>query len=281
MHILNMKSLLKIAAVLMSTVAFGEEPSPACNVVAPKRIVAPQPMKPSDRLRQDITLHCGSAIANQSVGERSTSHNSEEKNGRSIAWDKLIDAISKLLSSVLWPLLGAFVAYLLRKELAALLSRLKRGKWGSAEFEFENYVREVDAAAEIPRTVEGERVSATATDRASNDPRGAILSSWIEVEDNLSSLVERRGLNKNSSNRSRPSSPISAIREVQRAEVLDASYVALFHDLRVMRNEAAHSNEFSPSPSAVLKYIRLAKELATAMRSASQTGEPFSEFTVR
>lgn len=52
-------------------------------------------------------------------------------------WDRIIDALAKLLSSIAWPLAGVNISVVFRKELAALLARLKRGKVGSAEFEFE------------------------------------------------------------------------------------------------------------------------------------------------
>ncbi|WP_341679619.1 hypothetical protein [Comamonas thiooxydans] len=66
---------------------------------------------------------------------------------------------------------------------------------------------------------------------------------------------------------------ISAIREVQKAEVLDANWIALFHDLRVMRNEAAHAIDFTPAQDVVIRYVQLAKELAAAIRKAEKAPE--------
>lgn len=60
-----------------------------------------------------------------------------------------------------------------------------------------------------------------------------------------------------------------AIRILQKSEILDPVWISLFDDLRRLRNDAAHSAEFSPSQEAVMKYIQLANDLIAAMKKAS------------
>jgi hypothetical protein len=165
------------------------------------------------------------------------------------------------------------VATYFKKELANLLSRLKKGRWGDAEVEFENYVREVNAEVDIPRASESESISPEATAYASKDPRGSILGAWIAVEEVLFDLVRKiEGpivVSSSTPSRSpRRLTSAAAIRVLQSAEVLDTNWISLFHDLRSLRNEAAHSADFEPSPDSVITYLRLAKELTNAMRSA-------------
>lgn len=181
---------------------------------------------------------------------------------------RLIEAILEFLGEIAWPIAAIVIGLKFKKELAALLIRLKRGKLGSAEFEFERYVDAVDAETEIPRMPDVEAISPKAAIRATVDPRGAIVGAWIEVEEALLNLIQNRELSEPAVH-SKSRGLVSAINAVQRAQVLDSSWVALFHDLRVMRNEAAHSTEFTPPPESVIKYVQLAKELTNAMRTAA------------
>ncbi len=223
---------------------------------------------PANPLIQEITISCGSQNTAQTIPTASAAHTSQERMP-TFNWDKLIDALVKILSSLAWPIAAVYIAFFFKKELAALLARLKKGKWGAAEFEFENYVREVEAETEIPRTPESENVTPSVAARASTDPRGAIVSAWIEVEDALFSLVRNWQLSDPVSSAKQIRSTVWAIRAVQKAQALDPNWIALFYDLRAMRNEAAHSPDFSPPPDAVLKYVQLAKELTSAMRDAT------------
>lgn len=256
-------------AQALGVAAFAVEPQHStCKDDPPKKITVTR-IKPAEPIVQEITLHCGTQTASQTVPSAPAASATERTATSTFTWDRLIEAVFKLLGSIAWPIAAVYIAFIFRKELAALLARLKKGKWGSAEFEFENYVRAVDAEADIPRTAENESISPSAAARASSDPRGAIVTAWIEVEDALFSLVRSRDLSEPVS-ATRPSrSTVWAIRAVQKAQALDATWIALFHDLRAMRNEAAHSTDFSPPPDAVIKYVQLAKELTAAMRAAS------------
>lgn len=265
---MNNKKLVSFFALvtLACSTVDAAEPESACRAEAPKKIKIARP-KAAEPFVQEITLNCGSQSTTQIIPS-ATAASDPRHQPSAFSWDKVLDAIAKLLSSVAWPIAAVFIAFFFKKELAALLARLKKGKWGAAEFEFENYVREVDAEADIPRTPEAESISPSAAARASEDPRGAIVSAWIEVEDALFDLVRVRQLSEPASSPKARSS-VWAIRAAQKAQALDPTWVALFQDLRAMRNEAAHSADFSPTPEAVIKYVQLAKELTNAIRVAS------------
>jgi hypothetical protein len=175
-----------------------------------------------------------------------------------------VNGVAKILSSLAWPAAAFFMVLMLRTEIARLLARLKRGKWGSAEFEFENELREIEHDVEIPATPEAEAVSPTTVELASQDPRGAILAAWLNVEMAMNNLVRVRGLGKDYTRIAKR--PLTAIRLLQDAQALDSNYVALFHSLRTMRNEAAHSFDFKPDADAVIRYTQLANELVAEMQ---------------
>lgn len=148
--------------------------------------------------------------------------------------------------------------------IAQLLSRLKRGKVGGTELEFADFVVDAETQADIPLTEESKVIDTTEVAKASSDPRGVILSAWLDVEAALNSLVETNKLAEGYSRITKRN--LTAIRLVQQAELLSANYVGLFHDLRAMRNEAAHAADFAPPPDSVIRYVQLARELAAALR---------------
>lgn len=266
------RKIITICALLLVIVCAGtkaDEPPTACSDALPKKPAVRHKLPPisnTEPLVQEISVECGSLVSNQVVPQTASEG---KKDDQPPVWLRFIEEIVKLVGNIAWPAAAMAIAFFFKKELTTLLARLKKGKWGDAEFEFENYVREVDAETDIPRTNEEDKISVSAAARASVDPRGAIVGAWIEVEDALFSLVTRRGLLEGSSSSRPVKSPVSAIRSVQKAQALDSRWIALFHDLRALRNEAAHSTDFSPPPESVMTYVQLAKELVQAMRLAA------------
>ena len=182
-----------LPALLLGANAQASQPETSCKHEQPRKIVIAQP-KPVEPMVQQITLYCGSQTTTQTLSSVPETKKEEREPQAKFSWDALIEAIFKFLGGIAWPIAAVCIAFSFRKELATLLTRLKKGKWGSAEVEFENYVRAVAAEADIPRSPEGENISPSAFERASKDPRGAIVSAWIEVEDALFGLVRSLGL---------------------------------------------------------------------------------------
>lgn len=267
----TMMHLKRVAAVILAFSAAGTiraAEAPVTRADEKLEAVSGRCASHSLPVAKELTVNCG----NQVVGLESNGAASSAPTTNlapTFNWGGLAESFFSLLGKVAWPLAAVYIALLFKKEIAVLLARIKRGKWGSAEFEFEDYVREVEAEANIPRTRENERITLSAAAQASNDPRGAIVAAWIEVEEALFALVRNKHLSDVAGSSTPSRSSLSAIRAVQRAQALDANWIALFHDLRVLRNEAAHSTDFSPTTEAVIKYVQLAKELATAMRVAA------------
>lgn len=269
-----MKSMIIIRTILAFTVVFSinsyaDEPEVSCEKAPPKRIYTVRPKEP---LRQEISIICGSQTATQTTPQLLVDAKSENKTDdqQKLLWIKLIEEFFKLLGSLAWPIAAVVIASYFKKELAGLLSRLRKGKWGNAEFEFEKYMQEVEAEIDIPRDNDVENISPAAATSASTDPRGTIVSSWIGIEDALFNLVRARDLDLSYPGGKQTRNSASAIRAVQKAELLNNNWIALFHDLRLLRNEAAHSADFSPPPGAVIKYVQLSKELVNAIHMAAQ-----------
>ncbi len=57
------------------------------------------------------------------------------------------------------------------------------------------------------------------------------------------------------------SSPIRVVKALAELDLLPAEDIALFHDLRGLRNQATHAPEFNPALDAVSRYLQLAAGL--------------------
>jgi hypothetical protein len=173
--------------------------------------------------------------------------------------------IVEIVKASAWPLAVVLMALLFRRELRALLARIKKGKVGPAEFEFEETVKELEKeAAQLPGPPETLEVPSAKVSLTTSEPRAAIMNAWLEVENALSSLAQTRlGLPPGLAR-----SPLPAIRAIQKAQLIEQHYLTLYNELRVLRNQAAHELDFNPSMDSVLSYVRLAKELTEVLEKA-------------
>ncbi len=173
--------------------------------------------------------------------------------------------ITKMTEALAWPVAGIVILVILRKHVAALVPHLRRVKAGPLEAEFERELQELRAAAEVkPAAV---AVQSTLSTReqvlfqlAEINPRSAILEAWQHVEVAARKRVLELGLHENGPER-RPI--LDAYRSLAKAKVLSMEGLALFNDLRSLRNQAAHVEEFNPTKVAAVDYVNLCKQLVS------------------
>lgn len=186
--------------------------------------------------------------------------------------------IIEIVKALGWPVATIALVMMLRKEIKALLPLVKRLKAGPVEAEFDREVKELKATAEaqLPPVTQTQAVT---TQRqkllqlAEINPRSAVIEAWQDVE-----FAARRFLQSQSApiTEREPQSPVALLRGLNRYEVLTRDEVALFNDLRSLRNEAVHRSEFVPTYESVLNYIDLAARLQTVIElrlpSSAQQG---------
>lgn len=172
-----------------------------------------------------------------------------------------------VIESLAWPIAAVVLVMLLRDEIRQLLPFLKRLKAGPLEAEFERNVTELRAASDVqPLPAVAEPLTpqrAMLLELVEVNPRSAILEAWRGVENEALRVIDRRGMYV------RPkeaNSPNAVIRTLAKENVLSSDEVALFHDLRALRNLAAHADDFSPTLDAALNFIDLAGRLQTALQ---------------
>ena len=180
----------------------------------------------------------------------------------------LLTFVAEIIKAAAWPVAAVVITLLFRKQFQALLGRMRKGKLGPAEFEFENAVRELQQeASELRLSHPPQVLSLPSIAQAAQDPRAVVMQAWVEVEAAMEELAKKSG-KFNALGRLTSS---QTVRQLQRAELLRPEQVSLFTELRFLRNRAAHDVEFNPSPDSVQAFARMAKELATEVAQVPNT----------
>jgi hypothetical protein len=180
--------------------------------------------------------------------------------------------IAKLVEFSAWPAASVVVVLLLRKEIRRLLLLVKKFKAGPIEAEFEREIIELSESTKslpmpsaLPPSITIEKEALVSLARI--DPRAAIVEAWREVEATVLHTVDQQKLSIPDRDLG---SPAAIIRALAREGLLSAERVAHFHQLRELRNRAAHEEEFSPSMHAALAYVELSSRLRVALGSISR-----------
>jgi hypothetical protein len=173
--------------------------------------------------------------------------------------------IAEIVKALGWPVAAVVIALLFREQLKALLVRVRKGKLGPAEFEFEESVNSLKLEAAQLSQRPPESLSEETVALLASNPRSAIINSWLDVEESMRALLRANGF-------AAPAvfSPMKIIKAVKSLSIVDPVYVEFTDELRQLRNRATHDPDFSPSQESVIDYIRLAKELSNIYRTGAQ-----------
>ena len=169
--------------------------------------------------------------------------------------------LASIIASVAWPATVLALILLLRKEVFALLPFVRKLKAGPVEAEFEREVKELRTEAAVLLPLPEPKGIEDKTHRlfrlAEISPRAAILEAWQGIEFAARRVVLQRA----GSPIPDVSSPLRVLKELGQLQLLSPEDIALFQDLRGLRNQATHSPDFNPSFEAVTSYLQLASAL--------------------
>lgn len=169
---------------------------------------------------------------------------------------------TKIIEALAWPVASIIILALLRKQVTGLLPLLKRVKAGPLEAEFERELKELRNESQQASPQQATDTLSPREEKlyklAEINPRSAILEAWQHVEVASRKRVLELGLHE-AGPEGRPLQ--DAYRALAKAHVLNAEGLALFHELRALRNQAAHLDDFNPSKPAAIDYIGLSKKL--------------------
>jgi hypothetical protein len=182
--------------------------------------------------------------------------------------------LAQVIGSLAWPVTIVIVVLLLKNQIASLFPVLKRLKAGPVEAEFERGIEEAKTEAAglpapeaLPAPLDARRQQLIQI--AYINPRTAILDAWQGVEFAVKkAAIQRIG----GSPMPDVSSALRMIRELAKASLISQDDVALFHDLRGLRNQATHAADFNPTLASALNYIDLAVGLQTKFEQLAGIG---------
>jgi hypothetical protein len=169
-----------------------------------------------------------------------------------------LDFVSRLVDALAWPAAIVAVVVILRRPIGRLLDRIKGARYRGVEFDLGEVEEEIkrtrlppapggagDGSFEGQRTEELVRVA----------PRAAVIDAWLSVERELDNLSGQLGL----------SGSVSALEE---SGAITSDLARLIRDLRRLRGEAVHAEDFEISPNEARAYADATARVAAALRRA-------------
>lgn len=175
--------------------------------------------------------------------------------------------IVEITKAATWPIAMVVVALIFKDQIKDLSDRVKKGKLGPAEFEFEQKLKQLESIAEI-HSDEEPQISRTSVRPSFSlkyeSPRELVLNKWFEVEPLFLELATKQGFQPTFPSRKY----LHAMQYVIDNDLLPKNLARVSRGLLDLRNQAAHEHNFSPSQEALEKYIDLAKAVSSAVRSA-------------
>lgn len=175
--------------------------------------------------------------------------------------------VVEIIDSLVWPLtiLGLFI--LLREPISDLIPLLAKLRYKDFEVNFAQKLDEASSkASQLPESAERGLPAANGDDEllelAQYSPRAAILEAWIGLENAAKKAADRTEVEVD---RSLLRSPLELTDLLKDEGIIDSRQADLMHDLRNLRNAAAHAANFEPSTDEAVKYVRAAARLETSM----------------
>jgi hypothetical protein len=273
-------AISSVAIALTNEAAPASTPASTCSAPLPSGKPVVARIQPAtnfattlDSKDQSVAVYCGGNPSN----ERKEAAPQE---GRVSPW---LDFWSKVVIALSWPIVAAIAAWRLAPDLKEKMKDLTKVKAGPVEAEFAKEVnelrKEVEAVAperQANRPVSGDEARLLELARVA--PRSAVIEAWRSVELAATKAVEariaRRKLAPSSDARRSPLNTAMLGRELGFLQILNGQQMSIFHELRTLRNHAAHTEDFEIDFEAVNNYIQLAQSLIEILKTADAELRP-------
>ena len=179
--------------------------------------------------------------------------------------------ISNLVSALVWPSLLLGIMMLFKSEVANLLGRIKKIKHKGSEIDLAEEISDATKSADkvlsesgLNSTPEQERIRKLAQD----SPRGAILDSWLSIEEAMVNYLIRHGVIGVDSNK-----PHYNLAQKIRMHNLDAptlgqGIIEMLDKLKRIRNDAVHQTDADITTEIANEYTALAIRVKAKLEEA-------------
>ena len=161
--------------------------------------------------------------------------------------------IVELVKALAVPTAAVVISLVFRDQLRTLLARIRKGKVGSTEFEFEQEIQALTESARKALPLPSEPTTASISLSTLN-PRAAILEAWLGVESTAHSIAFGNNIIV-------PKNPAAIGRALEKQGFISVDDLSIFDHLRLLRNQAIHDSDFSPPLEAVIQYLQLSQAL--------------------
>lgn len=176
--------------------------------------------------------------------------------------------ISELVKALAWPVVVVIAFMLLGPELKALAPFVKKLNVGPVKAEFERDVNQLKEMLDPAKPISPLSPEVTASKEflfqlAALHPRSAIQESWVRVE-----AAGRAALIRLSIMPAKSYITAASLAEaLSGVGALNQTQVTLYHELRRLRNNAAHLVGAEPTQDSVHAYIELAAGLQSHLEN--------------
>ncbi|PZN71654.1 MAG: hypothetical protein DM484_25895 [Candidatus Methylumidiphilus alinenensis] len=174
--------------------------------------------------------------------------------------------ISEIIKSLAWPLVAITGICVFRNEIKRLISKIKKGKIGTSEFEFE---KELEVLSEKTfKTENPPKITEREKALAASDPNGAIIKTWLEIEHSARKVFYKFDIPYTGT----PHTPfLSCIKKLEEKGIISFEESMLIRELQIIRNRGIHELSFRPSSESAEIYIELAKNLIIKLENSLST----------
>lgn len=222
-----------------------------------------------------IVLNCGTAVL-------PSKDQDTEDEGSVKRW---LDFLKDITIALAWPAVAIIAIWRMGPEFKQKIPKLKSFEAGPLKAEFSEDVEAVrrEAEAQFPQQQEEREVSSEEKrliELAKVSPRASIIEAWRAVETTAAkivrlktepSIVEAGTFSQSIGFEShvRPKSPIALAKELSSLAILNPQQLLVFHELRILRNQAAHAEQFDMEFESANNYIQSALALRATIESQS------------
>lgn len=164
-----------------------------------------------------------------------------------------------LIGHLAWPALVASALWYFKKDVAKLLQRIKKAKYGDIEIDLAEAIDEVkNDAVELGITIAYPSSSYSASDLqlVQTTPEWAFLQSWQTIENIL--------ITKGSDGKRQPIAKV--VKQLQNIDKIDNGLAELILKMYRLRNEIVHHSGVNLTKTEAMEWLGVSKSIADRLK---------------
>lgn len=179
----------------------------------------------------------------------------------------ILEFVAKVIDSLIWPAIVAWLVYGFRVPIGTLIGRLSSLKYNGLEAEFEKRLDNVTPApdlvsAQIADFPDREQ-TVSLIEIAEIAPRAAVLEAWIQIEQATREYLDSIGIERRMSYQG-----LRRLPDIHKAPL--KHILPGYQELRLLRHKAAHAQDSDINAENAKTYVDVALYVAAEIRRAIQ-----------